>query len=93
MCTADPYSIRKVLFVISGIQTKLPEEKPTNGCVKNIDELAISDMPELEYVVVYDIVSNTHGCSNLVSEQKLKFASLVNIEHRSQTYRNLDHNK
>jgi hypothetical protein len=56
---------REVLFVASGVQTGLPEEKPTVDCAKQIDELFVPHMAEFEYTD--DIVVNM-SCSTPVSE-------------------------
>lgn len=52
---------RIVLFVTGGSQTELLEDKLVIDCAKQIDELVLSNMPDLENVVVDGINANMQG--------------------------------
>lgn len=49
---------KKVLFIAGGVYIKLMEEKPIVDFVEHINELDVSNMPELENAIVDDIIAN-----------------------------------
>jgi hypothetical protein len=55
---------KEVLFVVGGVETGFPEEKPIVTSIEYIDEMDIPNMPEYENIVFDGIVVDIPVCSN-----------------------------